>query len=81
MQLLSIIKETSEDNRTDTNLVVLVRRMPTAEVFPTSVDSIIIALSLCGSVAMRSMGHFQMVPEMQWTTRKTERLDGDTNLV
>lgn len=61
-----------------THLVVLVRRKPTADVFPTSVDSMIRTLSISGSVAMRSIGIFQIVPEMQFTSRKTELLDGDT---
>lgn len=63
-----------------THLVVLVRRKPTADIFPTSVDSMIRTLSISGSVAMRLKGIFQIVPETQFTTRKTEALDGDTKL-
>lgn len=67
------------NNRTHTHLVLLVRRKLMADVFPTSADSMITLLSICASVAMRSMGHFQIVPETQWTTRNPELLDGDTN--
>lgn len=63
-----------------THLVVLVRWKPTADIFPTSVDSMIRTLAISGSVAMRSTGIFQIVSEMQFTSRKTEPLDGDTKL-